>query len=240
MSVVVTNIANDVSESQLSSFFSFCGKIDSIDLTKDGDLQQAKIVFAQQEAAKTALLLSGTQLSSLKLDVNPLDHKSPEPSLSTNEAPASYSDISQEDKPKSAIMAELLSHGFVLTDVAIEKSAEFDQTHGISSRFTNFVSSLDSKYGISTSAHSADDKYSISANAAAVESTVLKYLDKALGTAPGVKVRKFYNDAFKTVADIRAEARRLADIREGKPFQTDQTDQTEGEHVIPESASVSL
>lgn len=57
-----------------------------------------------------------------------------------------YDDVEQEEKPKYAILAQLLADGYVLSDPIIERGLEFDKKNGVSQRFQSFISSLDKKY----------------------------------------------------------------------------------------------
>ena len=41
------------------------------------------------------------------------------------------SDIAQESKPRTAVIAEVLSHGYILGDQAIQKAIELDNSYGV-------------------------------------------------------------------------------------------------------------
>lgn len=226
-SIIVTNISPDVTEQQVGTFFSFCGKINSIQLqdasSPDGEKQKcAKITFEKDAAAKTALLLTDTKLGNKNVVIEP----GPSSGLASyeedgsDERHPSSRDVDQEDKPKSAVIAEMLSHGYVLSDRAVQKSAEFDKEHGVSSRFQKFLLDVDEKYKISNraseTAASVDSKYNISDHAESTKHILHRYFEKAMDNTAGTKVRNFYADATKSANDIHKEARRLADLREGK------------------------
>ena len=70
--------------------------------------------------------------------------------------------IEQEDKPRSRIVAEYLAHGYAMSDTAIQRALELDSKHGVSSRFTNALSSFDQKYKATDTAKSMDSKYGVS------------------------------------------------------------------------------
>ncbi|KAK9390843.1 hypothetical protein V1515DRAFT_591771 [Lipomyces mesembrius] len=231
-SIIVSNISPEVTQQQISDFFSFCGKISSIKVREASNaetatkMQEARIVFENDSAAKTALLLTDTKLGNSNVVVQP-DTSAPEgkaegttfaatPVVADEEG----HDIQQEYKPKAAIIAEILSHGYVLSDKAVQKSAEFDKQHGISTRFQKFLSDVDTKYNITdratTTATSADAKYGIKERVYQTKGLFQRYFDRALDSSAGTKVRKFYSDASKEATDVHKEARRLADMREGK------------------------
>ncbi|KAK9325686.1 hypothetical protein V1517DRAFT_314036 [Lipomyces orientalis] len=230
-SIIVSNISPEVTQQQISDFFSFCGKISSINVRDASSaetatkLQEARIVFENEAAAKTALLLTDTKLGNSNVVVQPDTSAPAETAESTGLAAAATAeeenDIQQEYKPKAAIIAEIISHGYVLSDKAVEMSAEFDKQHGLSTRFQKFLSDVDAKYSITnraaTTASSADTKYGITERVNQTRGLFQHYLDMAMGSSAGAKVRKFYADASKEANDIHKEARRLADLREGKP-----------------------
>lgn len=53
-----------------------------------------------------------------------------------------HDDIPQEAKPRTAIVAEYLASGYVLSEPIINRAVAFDQKHGISSRFLEFFRTL--------------------------------------------------------------------------------------------------
>ncbi|KAK9368359.1 hypothetical protein V1509DRAFT_87727 [Lipomyces kononenkoae] len=229
-SIIVSNISPEVTKQQISDFFSFCGKISSIQIHEASaatKLQEAKIAFESESAAKTALLLTDTKLGNTNVAVHPdpsapagkVESKAggPAPTVEAEEG----RDIQQEFKPKSAIIADILSHGYVLSDKAVLKSAEFDKQHGVSTTFQKFLNDIDTKYNISDrateTATTAESKYGIKERASQTKDIFQMYFDKALETPTGAKLRKFYADASKEAVDIHKEARRLADLRAGKP-----------------------
>ncbi|KAK9459045.1 uncharacterized protein V1516DRAFT_548553 [Lipomyces oligophaga] len=237
-SIVVTNISADVTQQQLESFFSFCGTISSIEIvpatsTKPGEedvkLQAAKVHFSQDSAAQTALLLHDTQLGSRQLIIEPDNSGVAPPAPSSGaatgtSAPAVVTgphEIAQEDKPKTTIFAEILSHGYQLSDQAIQKSVDLDKKHGFSDKFNKFLTDIDTKYNVSerasSTAHEADQKYGIREHVQSTHSVLNRYFDRALDSKAGASVRKFYKDTSKSAQDIHHEARRLADLRTGKP-----------------------
>ena len=126
-------------------------------------------------------------------------------------------DISQEDKPRSRIVAEYLAHGYTLSDVAIQRAIALDNKHGVSTRFTNALTSFDSKYKATDKAKGLDASYGITDKATQGWRGITSYFEKAIGTPTGQKLAAFYTSSDKQVRDIHAEARRLADLKTGKP-----------------------
>lgn len=124
--------------------------------------------------------------------------------------------IAQEDKPRSRIVAEYLAHGYVVSDNAIMKAIALDQKHGVSNRFTSALTNFDKKYNATERARGIDDSYKISTKAATGWRGLSSYFEKALESPSGQKLRDFYVQTDKQVRDIHAEARRLADLKQGK------------------------
>jgi len=125
--------------------------------------------------------------------------------------------ITQEDKPRSRIVAEYLAHGYVLSDSAIQKAIALDNKHGVSTRFTNALKNFDQKYHATDKAKGFDASYGISDKATTTGTTVWQslnsYFEKAMGTPTGQKLASFYTMGDKQVRDIHTEARRLADLK---------------------------
>jgi RNA recognition motif-containing protein len=94
-----------VTEKQVTDFFSFCGKIQSLTMEADGaEKQKAIITFERPSAARTALLLQDAHLGTSQVHVStsiPLDGASTPPSLEHKRE----HDFSQEDKPRTAVAA---------------------------------------------------------------------------------------------------------------------------------------
>ena len=135
--------------------------------------------------------------------------------------------IEQEDKPRSRIVAEYLAHGYAMSDTAIQRALELDSKHGVSSRFTNALSSFDQKYKATDTAKSMDSKYGVSDKAYSAWGGLNSYFEKALGTPTGQRIRQFYASGDKQVRDVHTEARRLADLKAGKQHEPESgTDNT--------------
>ncbi|KAB8338874.1 hypothetical protein FH972_021818 [Carpinus fangiana] len=222
--VHVKNIATETTETQVRDFFSFCGKISSLNLSKDGATQSADVTFEKPTAGKTALLLNDTQLGPNVVTVtsDASLEKVDEKDVPVGESPATGANIShdndvdQEDKPRSRIVAEYLAHGYVISDKAIERALALDTQHGISHRFTTALKQFDDKYNATGRAQAVDEKYGITEKANQGWRTMYSYFDKAAGTPTGHKVNSFYQVGSKQVIDVHNEARRLADMKSGK------------------------
>ncbi|KFY71124.1 hypothetical protein V499_08649 [Pseudogymnoascus sp. VKM F-103] len=208
--VYVKNISSSTSKKEVTDFFSFCGKIKSIEITSGADSQSAEVVFEKETAAKTALLLDNTQLGKSQVSVT-----GAEGAKEFDEAhrEKDSDEITQEEKPRSRIIAEYLAHGYVIGDQASQRALDLDHKHGISSRFLTTLQNLDNKYKATEKAKSADQSYGISTKAQGLFQGLASYYEKAAETPTGQKVVQFYSQTQKQVEDIHREARRLADLK---------------------------
>ena len=196
------------------------GKITSLSVTPASEAtdspQSATVTFEKETAAKTALLLDNTQLGSSQVQVSSAAGMSELAGSNTEDASRDPHDLSQEDKPRSRIVAEYLAHGYVISDNAIQRAIALDNKHGVSNRFTNALTSFDAKYKATDKARGLDQSYGVTDKAYAGWRGLNSYFEKAMGTPTGQKLVSFYTQSDKQVRDIHAEARRLADIKSGK------------------------
>lgn len=222
--IIASNIPSSVEESKVKEFFSFCGKIDSIkqqDQESEGK-SAYQVRFASAGAVSTALLLNGAELGGGEVHVIQLGVDKPLPlseALPSYES-ANHEDIDQEEKPKSAILAQYLSQGYVVSDQLIEKALAFDKAHGYSEKFRNFVTSLDQKYHVqektTASAEQADTKFNIAENYNKGKMSLGDYFDKFKQDKYGSKIHQFYSGLVNDTKAVHDEARRLADLKEEK------------------------
>merc|ERR1711981_979857 len=199
--VNVKNISSATSEKEIKDFFSFCGKISSIEVTKSGESQNATVTFEKETAAKTALLLDNTQLGATQVQVSSATGSNDDDgSHFTQNTERDSDEITQEEKPRARIAAEYIAHGYVLGDQAIQKAIDLDTKHGVSNRFLSTLTNLDQKYHATQKANN-------------LLTGLTSYFEKAAGTPTGQKLVNFYTQSSKQVQDIHAEARRLADLK---------------------------
>jgi len=209
--VYVKNISAQTSEKEIKEFFSFCGKITAIDIKEAGETKEAAVTFEKATAGKTALLLDHTQLGSTQVSVSSDDTSEEE--TYTHNAERDTDEITQEEKPRSRIIAEYLAHGYVISDVAAQRAIDLDHKHGVSSRFMQTLQKLDSKYKATDKAKGVDQTYGVTPKVNTLLSGLNSYYEKAAGTPTGQKLVNFYTQTSRQVLDIHNEARRLADIK---------------------------
>ncbi|EGW31062.1 uncharacterized protein SPAPADRAFT_62964 [Spathaspora passalidarum NRRL Y-27907] len=225
--VIASNIPSSISSDKIKEFFSFCGTVDKIEpLLNNGEYKRVEITFASEKAVDTALLLNDAEFGGAYIQVDPV-HPISSPSSVAQTPSTSKSgtleDVPQEDKPKYAIMAQLLAEGYVLSDKIIAKAIELDKQRGISSQFKDFVVDLDKRYvhfhdpesQASKNLKLAQEKAQARANdlQGIYESKVKHYLVAAANHPLGVKIHDFYKGISSDVLDVHAEAKRLADLK---------------------------
>lgn len=140
--VHVANLSETTTEKNLSDFFTFCGKIASIDF--DAATKSATIHFENPSAAKTALMLNGGSLDGSPISVtSEVEHED----AHSDDHHDDTRPIQQTDKPRAAIAAEYLAKGYTLSDNVLQRAIDIDQKQGISKRFLNYFRSLDTTLG---------------------------------------------------------------------------------------------
>lgn len=223
--ITAKGVAPTTSKAEIKKYFSFCGKVKSVSLEEG----TATVTFANLEAVRTALLIADGQIGDSKVTIEVDDatlkkldeprateddtktEEKEKPSTAETEETADGArtpeSISQELKPRAAILAEMLSNGYVLSDKVLDRAIDYDKEHGITTKFTNYITDLDKKYHVVDKAQATDQAYGITAR-------LQKYWEQALDTSYGRQIREYYSVAAKEATDIHAEARRLADLKE--------------------------
>jgi len=219
--VHVKNLSSKTSEKTAKDFFEFCGKIKSFEVkpSDDGKHQEALILFERESAAKTAVLLSNALIDESHITV-----ESYFPSTSEPRKEHADDDVSQEAKPKSNIMAEILASGYVLTDSVVAKGIEFDSKYAFTNRIQDYLNKLsataqqlDEKYKVSNKATEVDNKYNIQQRTKSTAETAQNKAQELLQTETGQKVQTFADHIMKQVAAVHKEALRIAESKKGSP-----------------------
>jgi len=214
--VNVSNIAPQTTEVEIKEFFSYCGEFENFKYLPGIEKQPgtASMTFKRDTVAQTAALLDKTELNGLavKVDVAP----SISELAGSSQAPASAEELKQEDKPRAAIFAEYLSHGYVIGDHVLQKGIDLDNKHGISKKFSDYLTSWDQKLHPVDRARSVDETYKVTEKAGQAYNVLQQYFEKNVSENNKRKIRDFYTQTQKQVLDIHTEARRLADEKKGR------------------------
>ncbi|ODV97831.1 hypothetical protein PACTADRAFT_30651, partial [Pachysolen tannophilus NRRL Y-2460] len=216
--IIASNIPLEITEAKLQEFFSFCGKIKSISvIDKQDNSKSAKVEFENAAAVSTALLLNGAELGSNAIVV--VEDGASKAVTGSSAIPTvdDMADVSQEDKPKSAIIAQYLSQGYVLSDQLVEKAVAFDKEHGYSTKFKDFLGNLDEKFHIQDKNNQivsdANERFHLEENLNKGKSSLESYFDRFKQDKYGSRIHKFYTDIVKDTKDVHEEARRLAELK---------------------------
>ncbi|EMG47942.1 vip1 Protein vip1 [Candida maltosa Xu316] len=231
-SVIVSNIPSSVSPVKIREFFSFCGKIeDLVPLDDNEKVKKYEVVFASPKAVSTALLLNDAELDNAFIKVEEVpeitdgvkdikqttgsDDVKQDDAIVTGDK--TYDDVDQEEKPKYAILAQLLADGYVVSDQIIAKGIEFDKKNGVSAKFNEFITNLDKKYVHSQDPNSTVNQQLQKAQASyeksGIDQKLKKYFSDAVSSPWGVKIHDYYKSFSKDVNDVHQEAVRLANIK---------------------------
>jgi len=174
----------------------------------------ATITFERKPAADTALLLDNTELHGSNVKVESAA------SLSELSKGAEHQDdpneLRQEDKPRTAVLAEYLSHGYAIADTMLQKGIHLDNQHGYSEKFKKYLQQLDTKTNATPTARSMDTAYGVTDKVHQGYNVFQRYFERAMNTPTGQKIRSFYDQGQKNVLDIHNEAMRLKNLRDGK------------------------
>lgn len=222
--VHVKNIGSATEDKEIKDFFSFCGKIANIDITAaDDSTKNATVTFEKETAARTALLLNQTSLGGKEISVtsetapsdsSPDATKGLEPTTAEGvPGDGTTPVLTQEEKPRARILAEVLAHGYLVAETGLQKAIALDEQHGISARFLQTLRRLDERTGARDHARAADETYGLTARASSLLTGLGSYFERASHTPTGRKVVEFYATSQRQVQDVYNEARRLAELK---------------------------
>jgi len=181
--VIVSNISPSANEKTVSDFFSFCGKISKLFLTKTegSDTSVAVVQFETDSAAKTALLLTNALIIDRPITVvgyhtggaeekeKPVE-QAPSDAVISQNTQVPDNKITQrefgvpdEQRSKTSVVASLAAAGYILGQDALEKAKELDEKHMISLQAKVAVESVKAKL------HEIDLSYGISEKATSLQ-----------------------------------------------------------------------
>jgi len=217
----VSNLSHNTTEEEIRQFFSYCGKINELSIkptsSETDSTLSSTITFERKPAADTALLLDNTELRGNKVKVEAAASLAElaKGSGSTDEHQHEH-ELRQEDKPRTAVLAEYLSQGYTLADHVLQRGIALDQQHGYSEKFKSYLQRLEQRTNAQATARSVDTTYGVTEKAQQGINVFQRYFEKAINTPTGQKVRSFYEAGQKTAMDIHNEAMRLKKLRENK------------------------
>lgn len=242
--VLIKNISTETKEATIKDFFSFCGVIKAFEMKldeQDGQHQIAIVIFEKESAAKTATLLSQAVVDDSPIEVEPFFVKVNAEPINSNTANKEINDNAQqqqqqrqESKSVSHVMAELLASGYVLTESVINKGAEFDNKHGVSTTVNGYLNKmginlaqLNQRFYTSSTAKSNpetvtdDSNHAQQTRSATATSTTdtptsnsssggSSRIQNLLGSKAGLKVQGIASRVADRVTNVHEEAKRIA------------------------------
>ena len=217
------------------------GKIASIDITAEGETKSATVTFEKETAARTALLLNNTSLGgneisvSGNVDTSAADDEAAAKAQEGGGEAAATADraaeeeaaapgspvLTQEEKPRARILAEVLAHGYLVADTGLQKAIALDEKHGVSARFLATLRRLDERTQAARGqaldqARAADASYGLTQRASSLLTGLSSYFERASNTPTGRRIVDFYTTSQRQVQDVHNEARRLAELKKGE------------------------
>ncbi|GAN02338.1 actin cytoskeleton protein [Mucor ambiguus] len=233
--VLVKNISLETQEATIKDFFSFCGIITAFEMKRDIHDEKhhiALIMFEKDSAAKTATLLSQAVVDDSPIEVEPYFKQVPAAENITTpvsrDAQQKQQQQPQESKSVSHVMAELLASGYVLTESVVNKGAEFDEKHGVSTRVNGYLNKMGlSMTQLNQKFHSSSNLKDKSAPVAAVPadstangsdtptttttaSPAPSRMQNLMNSRASLKVQGFASRMAGKVSTVHEEAKRIA------------------------------
>ncbi|KAI9230192.1 MAG: hypothetical protein DHS80DRAFT_21668 [Piptocephalis tieghemiana] len=210
--VHVTDIAKDASEEKVREFFLFCGKIQKFELKDTEKSKEALILFDKESAAKTATMLSNAVINEQQITVQYYFDQFRSASTSTEHNDSANADAressagSQEEKPKTGIVTEVVAAGYGLQHSILSHAKEWDAKYGVVDRLQSYYSqalekanAIDQQYKlretVTTKAGELDAKFDVSGKVGAATAQMQAAANSALSTGPGQKATTFYSQA---------------------------------------------
>jgi len=213
--VEVLNLSPKATEAILSDFFSFCGRVQAVKITKEENEASARalVTFTDKSSIDTALLLNQAFIIDRPISISIYKPKEENPvdMIILNEVPPNEKSIqvkeawNAEDKPKASIIASLLASGYILATDTMTRAKEFDEKR------TN----------IRTRAHSMNEKYKLSEKASNLSDKASHLSDKAKEKGKEFDSKYHISDKLHTAGDsISSTAKKaLENERVAKGYQ---------------------
>ncbi|KAJ1983090.1 Protein vip1 [Dimargaris verticillata] len=244
--VYVTGIALEATETAVKDFFTFCGRIQQFQLRPavTGKSQEALVEFEKDSAAKTAVLLSNAMIAEQPIEVKYYydTFNAPSPTVPSQSPAQEHThdtdqfvqnrDLSQEEKPKTSIVQEIVASGYLLSEKIMAKAHEYDTRYGLSTKALSLLgqakqgaSTLDQKLKVSENIKQIDEKYKI-------QDTVTNLTNQALSSTAGQRVSSALQQAKEQGTRAYQDGVKLAEERK-------QQQQREAEDEPASSASPS-
>lgn len=204
--VHVTQISANATEDKVKEFFLFCGKITAFQLRKDGHgTQEALIRFDKESAARTATMLSNAVIADSQISVAYYfsQYATEKDNIAAAADASAAGHDTQEAKPKTSIVTEIVAAGFTVSGAVFERAKEFDSKYGVSTRMQTYyqqalekAQQLDQKYGLTRTvterAGAIDAQYH-------VKDKVLDVAQKVAASGPGQMAQGVFQQAKDTV-----------------------------------------
>ena len=192
--VQVTNITEEASNSNISDFFSFCGKIKSLSVQEAEDkTKKAIIEFEKPEATTTAVLLDNAIIINKPISVVLYSAENEKQAEEEKQNQVPTENITQreveEDESKSSIVRSLISQGYELAHGTLQKAQQLDKDYEISQKINSGYETLkgkaaeyDSRWGVSDTVskkmNQVNEDYKVSEKVGSFKNTTSEKLNQ--------------------------------------------------------------
>jgi len=211
--IKVSSIASSVTPQDLTSFFAFCGKIQSVDY-KEGS-GEATIAFEKSGAANTALLLNDTNLQGSKMKVE--TEKTEGQSTNGGTSSPVNGELRREDMPRTAILIDMLARGYDISDTVLERGMNFDKKNGLSDKVKTTLKQFDEKFHVQDRVAKTDEAYRVTDTLRSWYKYVYGYFGQTLETPTGQKLSQVYKDAANHIIATHEEAKKKQQQKKSSP-----------------------
>jgi len=227
--VLVSNISPSANEKTVTEFFSFCGKITNLKITKYPNKGgEAIVTFETESAAKTAQLLTNALIADRPITVAPyLGENQPQTERSAEESTITeikgeqiqHKPETPSDRSHTSVIASLIAAGYVIGKDAIDKARSIDEQNQISQKIMaaanvakDKITEIDQQLHISetiqnfgntitTKAHELDQSYHVSDNVNAAIKTVSQTFETGVAMAKEVPAVQSTTNAVNQVGE---------------------------------------
>jgi len=188
--------------------------------------QCALIEFESLSAAKTARLLSGGYIVDRVISVEPLwkeinldEMEKTQGTASATTGPSRGTELKQEEKAKTNIVAEILAAGYILSDQVVNKAKEWDGKYGVSEKLKHYVDEIGEKtkeyieiYGVQEPLDRA--KQATQSGFEHTKESLGNIAEKAGETGVGKRTQETYEGLVQKGADYHKEALEIKERKE--------------------------
>ncbi|KAG4306327.1 hypothetical protein PORY_000315, partial [Pneumocystis oryctolagi] len=229
----IKNISKDLSENDIISLFSSCGRILESKLSRQANgTQEMIIMFDSCKAGKSALLLNGQELGGSELVVEAIHFGNIEKYIGM----LLFYIIIITDYIHAYVSRQFtrfikyLSYGYIFSDNTLQKGVRLNRKYKISEHLSlvtqtvlKTIKAVNNRYTIDEKIKKINSKYNVLSTIQEKIRIITSYFQLTMNTKTGSKIHMFYVKCCRKCRNIHEEARRLAvcsNLKQNKLKQT--------------------